>query len=160
MKSLVPLLCLFSCLLIWGCLHQPYGAMTAYEITFWGEKEPQADAINALYHLDREPSLLYLDPGDAPYFFRANSSCRYICPLPVQRDAVDWNVNWTAAYREEYDCIMAYDGRYIVFDAGNHYDGVTDWFSESYVDRVPLMEKIHSEYRLVWNGSWRIYQKR
>lgn len=159
MKHLIVLLCLLSMLGIWGVLHQPAGIMTDYEIKFWDSKEPQADIINERFHLDQEPALLYLDPGDAPYFFRANSSCRYVCPLPVQRDAPGWDLSVLPAYKEEYDCIMAYQGRYIVFDAGNHYDGVTDWFSESYSHRLPLMQKIHAEYRLVYNGSWRVYER-
>lgn len=159
MKNTVILLALFSMIAIWAVLHQPAGFMTDYEIKFWDNKEPQADLINEQFRLDREPVLLYLDPGDAPYFFRAKSACRYVAPLPVQRDAPGWNLSGLEAYQEEYDCIMNYRGRYIVFDAGNHYDGVTDWFSETYSHRVPLMQKIHSEYRLVYNGSWRIYQR-
>lgn len=159
MKNLIVLLCIFFMLATWGVLHQPAGIMTDYEIKFWDSKEPQADIINQKFHLDQEPALLYLDPGDAPYFFRANSSCRYIAPLPIQRDAPGWDLTGLPQYWEEYDCVMDYTGQYIVFDAGNHYDGITDWFSESFEDRLPIMQKIHSEYQLVYNGSWRIYQR-
>lgn len=151
---------LFCMLICFAVLHSPSGIVTSYEIAFWGNKEPHADIINSQFHLDDEPSLLYLEPGDAPYFFRANSSCRYICPLPVQRDAPGWDLSGNADYKEEYDCIMGYTGRYIVFDAGNHYDGVTDWFNDNYTHRIPITTKINDEYRLVYSGSWRVFERK
>lgn len=159
MKSLIILLCIFSMIGAFAILHQPYGMVTDLEIKFWDNKEPHADKINAMFHLDKEPSLLYLDPGDAPYFFRANSSCRYICPLPVQRDAPGWDLSGNADYQEEYTCILNYTGKYIVFDTGNHYDGTTDWFLESSEHRQPIMKKLRNEYELVYTGGWRIYQR-
>jgi len=159
MKGIIPFVCIAVMLVVFAFMHQPYGSMTSYEIKFWGQKEPDADIINSRFHLDREPALLYLDPGDAPYFFRANSSCRYVCPLPVQRDADGWDLSGNADYRDEYDCIMGYSGKYIVFDAGNHYDGITDWFQSEYAHRLPITRKISAEYRLVYNGSWRIYER-
>lgn len=159
MKSSAIFLCILTMVAIFAVLHAPWGMVTEYEIRFWDGKEPQADIINERFHLDQEPALLYLDPGDAPYFFRANSSCRYVCPLPVQRDAPGWDLSGNRDYQEEYDCIMAYTGRYIVFDAGNRYDGTTDWFQENSTHRMPITRKIRDEYRLVYNGSWRIYER-
>ena len=160
MKNLITSLCILSMLVVFAIMHQPAGYLTSAEIKFWNGKEPHADAINAQYYLDKEPSLLYLDPGDAPYFFRSNSSCRYICPLPVQRDAPEWNLTMNSDYQEEYNCIMAYTGKYIVYDISNHNDGTVDWFKANFSHRLPITAKIQNEYELVYSGGWEIYQRK
>lgn len=155
MKHKFILITIFSMIALWFLFYQPMGIMTGYEVKFWQDSERIANEINARYDLPNQTSILYMDPGVAPYFFHANSSCRYISPLPIQRDYPDWNQSGQQAYKDEYACIMEYTGKYIVMD-----DGEMDWFDEDYAHRVPIMDKIHSEYNLVNKEGWRIWERK
>jgi len=88
LKSIKPkwqTVCLIICALFASYLviNSAVGSYTIYEYTFWHQKELDADSINAAYNLSNQSSILYLDPGDSSYYFHANSSCRYITPMPV-----------------------------------------------------------------------------
>ena len=145
---------IISMLVIFFIFHSGTGLFTKVERDFWGDKEKLADEVIRKFSIDKEDSVLYLDAGEAPYLFMVNSSCRYPCALPVQRDRPNWNLSGNPAYQEEYDCIMNYSGKYIIADG---WDG---WFGEDTERRQPIMHKIDSEYELVWKDAWRIYRRK
>lgn len=145
-------------ILVWLWAHCTYtGFLTQAEITFWGGKEPVSDEVNNQYHLDMQDTILYLDAGDAPFFFRANSSCRYSTPLPFQRDTPEnWSLEWMPQFQEEAACIRDYQGRFIVMDASALYD----WIGQEKSNRKDLNALLERNYTLVWQRCWRIYEKR
>jgi hypothetical protein len=135
-----------------------FGSFTAFEYSFWQQKEVNADTINAHYNLTNQPSLLYLDPGDAPYYFHANSSCHYIAPMPVERSTNRWNITYLPQFNETYNCILAYKGKYIVSDIGG--GAVSGFYGEGILIRKPIMDKLNNEYRPVMNLSWTLWERR
>jgi hypothetical protein len=142
-----------------------------YERTFWGDNERYATAaFEKLPDLRNQHSILYLDPGSAPFYFFANSSCRYIAPLVVQRNIVKWNVTNLPEYWEEYNCIMAYQGEYIITDNGGWFGvpnqttrfqiGTQEEITSVTEDRVHIWDMIHRNYTKVYTMAWDIYKRK
>lgn len=76
--------------------------------------------------------VLFMDSGAIPFYADAPSYSRYFYNLPMQRwkEGDDWEVQ-----KSEYEKLMAYDGKYIVYQS---------WFG---IDKYPeLKEKIDKEY--------------
>lgn len=101
--------------------------------------------------------MLYLDAGVAPYYLLANSSGRYICPLPLQRDSPEWNLTGNYAFQRTYADAMAYNGTYIIGDGAIGYE---DWIHSGYANRKPLITKLNTEYDVVWSKGWTIYKRK
>ena len=139
-------------------INSAIGSYSIYEYTFWHQKEIDADTINAQFDLINQTSILYLDPGDAPYYFQSNSSCRYIAPMPVERSTPEWNITYTDAFKEDYACILAYQGDYIVADISSHQD--IGYFGEGIADRKSIMDMIANNYTKVSDNSWAIYERK
>ena len=139
-------------LAVFFVMHSSVGVFTKIERDFWGNKEMLADKVDALTNIRSEQSILYLDAGEAPYLFEVNSSCRYLSPLPIQRDRPDWNLSALAAYQEAYSCVMNYTGEYIVAD------GNGGWFGYDNPRKKPILDKLNREYQIVWNKSWVVYK--
>ena len=156
MKKLIPILILaVFALYLWQ--YSFFGNFTNYESTFYGTRYEDAQEINARYHLDQQ-QVLYLEPGDAPYFIHANSSCRYIAALVLSRHRDNWNLSNLPQYWEEYHCVADYQGKYIVMELGS--DRALDWFGENQTVRKPLMDIIWRNYTVVYAKSWRILEKK
>ena len=122
---------------------------------FWN----QSTEINKHFDLVNQSSVLYLDTGSGPYYFEANSSCRYVAPLVVQRGNPNRTVVMNLSqYHEEVNCIMNYSGQYIVADGpiGVH-DG---WFGTDTTEKREIVSKIKNEYDDVRSGGWEIYQRK
>ena len=138
-------------------LNASNGFMTVTEKTFFGQQNNYFGDIDALTNITNESSVLYLDAGVAPYYFMANSSSRYICPLALQRAGPDWNIWDKEAVRQTYADALAYNGTYIVGDGAFGYH---DWLHLEYDDRKELREKLETEYDVVWTKGWVIYKKK
>jgi len=157
MKKLIPLIILAVFILyLWQFSF--FGGYTNYESTFYGTRYEDATFINAKYYLDHEPSVLYLEPGDAPYFIHANSSCRYIAALILSRHRDNWNLSNLPQYWDEYHCVAGYQGKYIVMELGG--DKALDWLGENQTVRQPLLKILWNNYTVVESKSWRILEKR
>jgi hypothetical protein len=138
-------------------INSVFGSFTAYEYTFWHQKETNADAIMAnVTDLMQQPSLLYLDPGDAPYYFHANSSCHYITPMPVERNKPGWDLTYLPQYKETYNCIVGYQGKYIISDLKDK----SQYFGAGILNNKTIMDMIERNYTRVESQSWDVYKKR
>lgn len=133
------------------------GSFSSYEYTFWQQKEQNADSINSQFNLTNQTSLLYLDPGDASYYFHANSSCHYITPMPIERSTDKWNMSHLPQYKETRDCILSYQGEYIVADIRG--GRTTGYYGAGILNDRDIMNLISSNYTMVESKSWDIYQK-
>ena len=83
--------------------------------------------------------VLFLDCGYAAFYADAPSYSRYFFNLPMQRwqPGDDW-----ACQEEEYEKLMRYTGKYIVY---------SDWFG---IDKYPeLKAKLENEYTVLENGE-------
>lgn len=140
-------------------INSAFGSFTTYEYTFWQQKEINADAINGQFNLTNQTALLYLDPGDAPYYFHANSSCHYICPMPVERSTPKWNMSDLPQFKETKNCILNYQGEYIVTDIIRGRNS-TSYFGAGILHQTDIMDMIVQNYTEVDNRSWVIYKKR
>lgn len=83
--------------------------------------------------------VLFLDGGCAPFYADAPSYSRYFFNLPMQRWSAgkDWPIQ-----ASEYEKLMAYDGKYIVYDP---------WFK---IQKYPaLLDKINNEYEPLPNSG-------
>jgi len=136
--------------------------------------------VVSIYETDKEPSIanriienisaiqnqehiLYLDSGQAPYYFQSNTSCRFIQSLPFQRNTDIWNITTTPYYQENFKCIMDYQGKYIIMDGylrTPEYSINGIWFEQNTSDNKLVMSKIQTEYKQVWNEGWNIYERR
>lgn len=153
---------------VWGCfafilisyifINSAAGSFTEFEYTFWHQKEINANIINEQFNLTNQSELLYLDPGDAPYYFHANSSCHYIAPMPVERSTERWNMTDLPQYSDTMNCILSYQGEYIVSDIDNGF--VTGFFGEGIRIRKEITDMISRNYSKVESKSWTIYKKR
>ena len=86
-----------------------------------------------------EEPVLFMDAGSVPFYVDAPSYSRYFYNLPMQRwkKGDSWEVQ-----ESEYEKLMAYDGKYIVY---------TSWFG---LDKYPeLEEKINKEYERLEEGG-------
>ena len=137
-------------------INSSLGSFSEYEYTFWQQKENNADIINSEFNLTNQTKLLYLDPGDAPFYFHANSSCHYITPMPIERSSDRWNMSHLPQYKETRDCILRYQGEYIVADiAGGRSTG---YYGEGILKDKDIMELIARNYTMVESKSWDIYR--
>jgi hypothetical protein len=134
------------------------GSFTTYEYTFWHQKEQNADLINAQYNLTNQSSILYLDPGDASYYFHANSSCHYITPMPVERSTDEWNLTALWQYNDTHNCIMSYQGEYIVADINGGM--VTGYYGKGILIRKEITDMIKANYTLEDSKSWDVYKRK
>lgn len=144
--------CIFTMVILWLIFTSTFGLITAVENQIWADENAHATEAKLLFDIEEQPSTLYLDTGTAAYFFHTNTSCRYTGVLPVQRNRPEWNTTNLPAYTELYDCIMAYDGKYII--------GMDWWFGRGLSEREEIYRKIDNEYSLVYNRSWDIYQRK
>jgi hypothetical protein len=94
--------CWFTTCSIWAPVYNP-------QHTYWQQVQNNANQINEKFKLSGQDSLLYLDTGSAPFYFRAQTACRYSSAMVIQR-----NMTETKAYQETMDCILGYHGKYIV----------------------------------------------
>lgn len=148
-------LVIIGMVLIW-IIFDSYGGMSSQsEIRFWESKEQMIRALIEDTDIEEQESVLYLDPGDASFFIGVNSSCRYISALVISRhDPPSYDLSAVPAYNEEYSCIMAYEGKYIVLDTPPE-----DWLNENAVARKPIMSMIKNNYTIIWENGFRIFQK-
>jgi len=164
-KKVGALMIIFLLIMIPGyvMINSSMGLFTTYEYTFWHQKERNADEINSQFNLTNQSTLLYLDPGDAPFYFHANSSCHYITPMPIERSTDRWNISHLPQYSETYNCILNYQGEYIVGYIRNpstSHELSLNYFGEGISIRKDIINKIDTEYELVSDKSWEIYKKR
>jgi hypothetical protein len=128
-------------------------ALAGFHNTYWDGRDSEASDLNLKYNLSGQPSLLYLDPGDAVWYFHAKSASRYTCPLPVQRDSLNWSMSSYLDYKENYADIVGYNGKYIVSS--------DKWFFQNMTqDKQRIRDKIDLDYVKVDNGTWEIYERR
>ena len=78
--------------------------------------------------------------------------------MPVERSTPEWNITYTDAFKEDYACILAYQGDYIVADISNHSD--IGYFGEGIADRKSIMDMIANNYTKVSDNSWAIYERK
>lgn len=120
---------------------------------FYDEQTIGAKIITTnITDIKNQDTILYLDLGDAAYFFPANSSCRYVQPLPFQRNSDTWDMTGTSQYYEEYYCIMNYTGKYII-------DGSDNLINRNTTDSEIVRDKINTEYERIWENNWIIYRR-
>lgn len=144
--------CIYTMVILWLIFTSTAGMITQVENQIWNDENAHATEAKLLFDIEEQPSTLYLDTGTAAYFFHTNTSCRYTGALPVQRNRPEWNTTNLPAYTELYDCIMAYDGKYII--------GMDWWFGRGLPEREEIYRKIDNEYTLVYNRSWDVYQRK
>lgn len=144
-----------AAMIIWIVFDSYGGISSQGEIRFWESKERMVSEMLEACDLRNESGILYLDPGDASYFIGANSSCRYSSPLMIARhNPPEYDLSALEQYREEYSCIMGYQGDYIVLDALPE-----NWLQEDVPARQPIMEMIGRNYTLVWEKGFRILRR-
>jgi hypothetical protein len=102
--------------------------------------------------IQHQDHILYLDSGSAPYYFQSNTSCRFIQSLPFKTNSPTWNITDTPQYQENFKCIMGYNDKYIIIDEL--------WFNQNTSDSAQVINKIQTNYKLVYNDGWRVYERK
>jgi hypothetical protein len=139
-------------LVLYIAINSCFGSFTTYEYSFWESKEHNADAIN----LTNQSALLYLDPGDAPFYFHSNSSCHYITPMPVERNSKEWDLTYLPQYKDTFNCIMSYQGEYIISDLNSK----RQYFGAGIMENESIMDMLAKNYTKVQDTmSWDVYHK-
>ena len=129
---------------------------TRQDTDFNNARITEAAYLNAEYHLNQRPSILYLEVGDAPFYLRANSACRYTAPLVLVRNKRNWNLTNLPEYWEEYNCAMNYRGKFIVMETNDS----EDWFGDTEPSRQSIMQTITRNYTLVRDNVWRVWERK
>jgi len=130
-----------------------WGIDMAAENKFYEEQKIGSKIITTnITDILNQDTILYLDLGDAAYFFPANSSCRYVQPLPFQRNSDTWDMTGTSQYYETYYCILNYTGKYII-------DGSNNVINRNTTDSDIVRNKINTEYERIWENNWIIYRR-
>jgi len=117
-----------------------------------GNKVIVQKIINKFPDIIDQDHILYLESGSAPYYFQSNTSCRFIQSLPFQMNTETWDITDTLQYQENFKCIMNYQNKYIIMDRL--------WFKQNTSDNKKVIERIHTDYSLVWEEGWDIYERR
>jgi hypothetical protein len=147
--------CVILLLISYTLINAMLGSFTLYEISFWQLKEHNADLINQQFDIVNQSSVLYLDPGDGPYYFHANSSCHYITPMPVERSTTKWDLSWLPQNAETYNCIMNYKGEYIIADIRTK----TGFYGEGIAENKSIITWMNATYKpMVWT-SWMVFKR-
>lgn len=143
--SIVKNICVFLCMTACIFFYLNYSSFIApkfrneRQLLKWSEET----CVDLFPDDFREEPVLFLDGGVVPFYVDAPSYSRYFFNLPMQRwkEGDDWELQ-----REEYEKVMQYDGKYIVY---------TGWFGlEKYPD---LQAKIQAEYERIPNSGIGIY---
>jgi hypothetical protein len=148
-------MCIILILLIFIAFSSHWSYGMEVENKFWDIKNSESvNILNNITDITQQQYILYLDPGDAPYYFKSNSSCRFISPLPFQRnEGNNWNLSMMKEYNETYNCIINYNNKYIITDTGT-------WMIQNTTDNKKVWDKINNEYKLIWEKGWNIYELR
>jgi hypothetical protein len=94
--------------------------------------------MNRQFHLNDEPEMLFLAPGDVNYVIRTKSCSRYFAPVILQRTHSNKSLRNTALFHDMLADALAYHGRYIYH---------SDWLA---LDHLPELEaKLKTEYEPV-----------
>lgn len=132
---------LFLCMTVCIFFYMNYSSFLAPK--FWNERQLlkwSEETCADLFPDDfRDDPVLFLDAGAVPFYVDAPSYSRYFFNLPLQRwkEGDDWELQ-----REEYEKLMQYDGKYIVY---------TGWFG---LEKYPeLQAKIAAEYEKIPNSG-------
>jgi hypothetical protein len=145
---------------MWVIFYAPF-------FSYYGEQEQKMNKffwndskiINEQFDLPNQTNILYMDTGSLPYYVGANTSCRYVAPLVLQRMNPNRTIVSTLpSYEEEYLCVMNYSGAYILADGPlGKADG---WFGVDSNEKISIVNKVNTEYKNVHSGAWSIYERK
>jgi hypothetical protein len=145
---------------LWCFLYSPIGKYGHEEHDMNSYFNNESDQINQQFNFTNQ-SVLYLDTGSGPYYFSANSSCRYPAPLVLQRaNPGRLMISNLSQYWDEYDCVMNYSsyGNYIVADG---VIGPGDsWFGNDSAEKQNIIKMIRTNFSDVHSGGWEVYQRK
>lgn len=120
--------------------------------THWNDIDSDAAIISELYDLTDQPVTLYLDDGEASYYFPTISACRYVAALPYQRHTPVYDMSKSPEYWEERSCILNYTGNYILIKPV--------WFKLNATTHTEVVDKLTAEYTRVYTSTWDVYQRK
>jgi len=136
-------------------------------ISYYGSQEKtmndffweQSNKINKEFDLPNQSSVVYIDTGSGPYYFSANSSCKYPAPLIIQRANPNRSfILDLPQNHEEFFCLMNTTSKFIVADGPI---GPEDsWMGNDTYQKAAIIQKLRNEYASVHSGGWEIYAKR
>ena len=120
---------------------------------YWADRQNEATAIDNTFNLSSQPELLYLDVGDAQWYFRSKSASRFTYAFPVIRDNWTCNLSQYQGYRENYHDIIDYRGEYIISNQWYLFRNMTP-------DKQNIKNMLNDEYNLAYGGYWEIWQRK
>jgi hypothetical protein len=141
-KNIFLHLSLILILFIWVLSNSPIGLNFTYIKSSAGNE--WLDSLDREFHLSEQDTLLYLDSGIFPYYYRTKSSCRYFYPLPIQRANTNPYLYETKPYAETYNCIMNYSGEFVILSPS--------WFGITQDDKKDLKDKLYTNYSVVYSN--------
>jgi hypothetical protein len=114
-------------------------------------RQTSVNAILSKYDILNQYDTLYLDDGEAAYFFPTHSASRYVGAMPMQRNMPDWDMTSVPAYWENLNQSLKYTGKYVIVNPL--------WFNLSVYTHSKIATKLNTEYKLVYSNRWDIYQR-
>ena len=120
----------------------------------WNSIDSAAKEVDLKFNISNEPSTLYLSAGEPSYYFNSPSACRYVLPLPLQRNTPEWNMTKYPEYWENLNCTLNYTGKYIISDD-------LSWQNYTLPTHVAVKQKLETGYYKVWDDDiFDIYERR
>ena len=125
----------------WACLAAPWTPPARSAALAGAEQLAYFSGLDGRHRLSEEPSLLFLEAGEASYFITPRSALRWIYPLPLQRVHSNPELVRSAVHVRALEQALAYEGQYIILDA--------TWMRSDQRLLPALSEKIEREYEVV-----------
>lgn len=125
----------------WTCLAAPWTPQARSAALAGAEQLAYFSELDRRHRLSEEPSLLFLEGGEASYFITPKSALRWIYPLPLQRVHSNPDIIHSAVHASALEQALHYEGQYIIMDA--------TWMRSDQRLLPTLSEKIDREYEVV-----------
>ena len=107
---------------------------------YWDYKIKDTELMQTKFNITNQTAMLYLDVGISNYFIGVQNACRETYPLIIQR-GYGLGLSNTTAYINAKECIMNYNGDYLIYDGS-----ITD---------PEIKTKLNNEYIKVYYGSYK-----
>jgi hypothetical protein len=125
----------------WAFLAAPWTPQARSAALAGAEQLAYFSELDRTHRLSEEPSLLFLEGGEASYFITPKSALRWIYPLPLQRVHSNPDIIHSAVHASALEQALHYEGQYIIMDA--------TWMRSDQRLLPTLSEKIDREYEVV-----------
>lgn len=144
-RKIMPITALVLTVVGWSVFSAPWTGRARSAAAAGEEQMKVFLGLDQRYELSREPSLLYLECGQASYYLGVSSALRWFYPVPLQRVHSNPSLFSSDVHLRATNGLVGYTGRFVIVDE--------TWMRYA-AEHVPAMnKKLDAEYEQVWAGD-------